>query len=85
MLGAEFALFTFSMMPDPKTSPSTRKSRILWGVGIAVADGILRYLEVRYSMFYTLFAFCAFIPAIRWIQGARSREADPWKTVERQV
>ncbi len=85
MLGAEFALFTFSMMPDPKTSPSTRKSRILWGVGIAVVDGILRYLEVRYSMFYTLFVFCAFIPVIRWIQGAHSREAEPWKTVERRV
>jgi Na+-transporting NADH:ubiquinone oxidoreductase subunit NqrB len=85
MLGAEFALFSFSMLPDPKASPLTRRSRILWGAGIAIVDGVLRYLEVRYSMFYTLFAFCAFIPLISWIQGTRSREPDPWKTVERPV
>lgn len=62
MTGAEFALFTFSMLPDPKTSPPTARGRIAWGVAIAVLDGVLRYLEVRYSMFYALFTLCAVLP-----------------------
>jgi Na+-translocating ferredoxin:NAD+ oxidoreductase RnfD subunit len=63
--GAEFALFTFSMMPDPKTSPPTRRGRIAWGLSIAVLDGVLRYLEIRYSMFYALFIHCAILPLLR--------------------
>lgn len=85
MLSGEFALFTFSMMPDPKTSPNTRKGRILWGAGIAVTDGILRYLEFRYSMFFALFAFCAALPLFRTAFGGSRFEAEPWKTVERPI
>ncbi len=84
MLGGEFALFSFSMLPDPKTSPHTPKGRILWGAGIAVTDGILRYLEVRYSMFFALFAFCAALPLFRRVFGGSRQEPDPWKTVEIQ-
>jgi enediyne biosynthesis protein E5 len=65
LTGAEFALFTFSMMPDPKTSPPTRRGRIAWGLSIAVVDGILRYLEIRYSVFYSLFIHCAALPLLR--------------------
>jgi Na+-transporting NADH:ubiquinone oxidoreductase subunit NqrB len=85
MFGAEFALFSFSMLPDPKASPLTRRARIFWGLGIALVDGILRYLEVRYSMFYTLFVFCAVIPVIHSLLGSRAAEKDPWKTVERPL
>lgn len=80
MLSGEFALFTFSMMPDPKTSPNTRTARILWGAGIAVTDGVLRYLEIRYSMFFALFAFCALLPVFRKVFGGSRMEAEPWKT-----
>ena len=82
MTGAEFALFTFSMLPDPKTSPPTARGRIAWGVAIAVLDGVLRYLEVRYSMFYALFTLCAVLPLFRLVAMARGvSEADPWRTV----
>lgn len=80
MTGAEFALFTFSMLPDPKTSPPTPRGRIAWGLSIAVVDGILRYLEVRYSMFYALFAHCAILPLMRWAAiRAGADEKDPWR------
>jgi Na+-transporting NADH:ubiquinone oxidoreductase subunit NqrB len=72
MTGAEFALFSFSMLPDPKASPATRRARILWGLGLAVTDGVLRYFEVRYSMFYALFAFCAALPFIDRSAGRRA-------------
>ena len=85
MLSGEFALFSFSMLPDPKTSPHTMTGRILWGAGIALTDGTLRYLEIRYSMFIALFVFCAALPAFRRIFGGSRLEADPWKTVERPI
>ncbi len=82
LTGAEFALFTFSMLPDPKTSPPTSRGRIAWGLTIAVIDGVLRLLEVRYSMFYALFAMCALLPAFHAVAAARGvRESDPWRTV----
>jgi Na+-translocating ferredoxin:NAD+ oxidoreductase RnfD subunit len=84
--GAEFALFTFSMLPDPKTSPPTRNGRLAWGLSIAVTDGVLRYLEIRYSMFYALFAHCAILPIIRAVAARRGvQEAEIWRTVEREI
>jgi Na+-transporting NADH:ubiquinone oxidoreductase subunit NqrB len=81
MTGAEFALFTFSMIPDPKTNPPTRGMRIAWGLLIAVVDGLLRLFEVRYSMFYALFGLCAALPLLRWLAQARGvEETDPWRT-----
>ncbi len=62
MTGAEFTLFTFSMIPDPKTSPSEKTSQVVWGLSIGIIDGILRLAEFRYSMFYALFALCALRP-----------------------
>src|SRR5205085_3768070 len=82
MTGAEFALFSFSMLPDPKTNPATPGARIVWGVLIAVVDGLLRLFEVRYSMFYALFGLCAVLPLFRLLAAARGiHEEDPWKTV----
>jgi Na+-transporting NADH:ubiquinone oxidoreductase subunit NqrB len=84
MTGAEFALFTFSMIPDPKTSPPTRNARIAWGLLIAFLDGVLRFLEIRYSMFFALFALCAALPVFRWIAAARGvHEPDPWRVAVR--
>ena len=85
MLSGEFALFSFSMLPDPKTSPHTPKGRMLWGAGIAIVDGALRYFEFRYSMFFALFAFCALLPVFRRVFGGSRLEAEPWRTVERPI
>jgi Na+-translocating ferredoxin:NAD+ oxidoreductase RnfD subunit len=86
MTGAEFALFTFSMMPDPKTSPPTRNGRIVWGLLIALVDGVLRLLEFRYSMFYALFALCALLPIFRAVASAAgAKEPDPWRVLDRAL
>ena len=80
LTGAEFALFTFSMLPDPKTSPPTRAGRVGWGLSIAVIDGVLRYLEIRYSMFYALFIHCAMLPFLRALAARTGfQESDPWR------
>ena len=64
LTGAEFSLFTFVMIPDPKTTPSERNSQIWFGVTMGILDGFLRLAEVRYSMFYALFILTAIQP---WI------------------
>lgn len=64
MTGAEFTLFTFSMIPDPKTSPSAGHSQVIWGLTIGLLDGVMRLAEIRFSMFYALFILCAARP---WI------------------
>ncbi len=82
MTGAEFALFTFSMLPDPKTSPPTSRGRVAWGLSLAITDGVLRYFEIRYSMFYALFAHCAILPLMRYAASrAGLAEADPWRVL----
>jgi Na+-transporting NADH:ubiquinone oxidoreductase subunit NqrB len=83
MTGAEFALFTFVMMPDPKASPPTRRGRIAWGISIAIVDGILRYMEIRYSMFYALFIHTAMLPIMHWAAArAGLEEGDPWRMIQ---
>jgi len=83
MTGAEFALFTFSMLPDPKTSPPTRRGRIAWGLSIAVLDGVLRYFEIRYSMFYALFLHCALLPLMRGLAArAGFQEKEVWRVLK---
>ena len=80
MTGAEFALFSFVMLPDPKASPPTRNGRIAWGLSIAVLDGIMRLFEIRYSPFYALFIACATLPILRWLAArAGLREKEIWK------
>ncbi len=82
MTGAEFALFTFVMLPDPKASPPTPRGRVAWGLSIAVLDGIMRYLEIRYSMFYSLFIHCAMLPIMRAVaHRAGIREAEVWRLI----
>ncbi len=60
--GAEFMLFTISMVPDPKTSPSKPAVQVAWGLAIALLDGLMRFSEMRFSMFYALFILCAIRP-----------------------
>jgi hypothetical protein len=83
MTGAEFALFTFSMLPDPKTCPPTRRGCLAWALSIALMDGVLRYLEIRYSMFYALFAHCAMLPFVRALAArAGVKENEAWRILK---
>lgn len=71
------------MLPDPKVTPPTPRGRAWWGLSIAFVDGMLRYFEIRYSMFFALFAHCALLPLMR--AGARRAglsEHDPWRVLE---
>lgn len=55
MLGASFQLFTFFMITDPKTTPPTRKIRIIAALLIAFVDSALRLNAITNSLFYASF------------------------------
>jgi Na+-translocating ferredoxin:NAD+ oxidoreductase RnfD subunit len=61
ILGASFQLFTFFMITDPKTTPSSVKARIVIGIVIALFDAIMRVNDVTNSLFYSSFLAALFI------------------------
>lgn len=61
-LGAEFQLFTFFMLTDPKTSPKTRRGQIIYGLTVALLDAALRMARITYSPFYALILTCLVVP-----------------------
>lgn len=65
MLGVAFQLFSLSMLTDPKTTPESRSMRIVFGLAIAVVDGILRMLNNQHSPFIALFIVSACVPLLR--------------------
>jgi Na+-translocating ferredoxin:NAD+ oxidoreductase RnfD subunit len=59
LFGAGLQLFILSMITDPKTTPSTRGMRIVFGLSIALIDGLLRLANNQYSPFIALFVVSA--------------------------
>jgi enediyne biosynthesis protein E5 len=65
ILGAAFQIFAFSMLTDPKTTPETRRMRIVFGLALAVLDGILRLMNIQNSPFIALLYISASVPLVR--------------------
>ena len=65
MLGVAFQLFSLSMLTDPKTTPETRRMRIIFGLTLALVDGILRMLSIQNSLFIALFFVSPCVPILR--------------------
>lgn len=59
MTGPAFALFTFYMITDPQTSPSSRRSQIAYGLGIASVYGALMALHIVFALFFAVTIVCA--------------------------
>jgi Na+-translocating ferredoxin:NAD+ oxidoreductase RnfD subunit len=70
LLGAGLQLFILSMITDPKTTPNTRSQRILFGLAIAVIDGLLRLENNQYSPFIALFIVSACFPLYQLLASA---------------
>jgi hypothetical protein len=58
MTGMAFILFTFYMVTDPATSPSSYRNQILFGAGVALAYGLLVTLHVVFGLFFGLTVVC---------------------------
>ncbi|WP_435623183.1 hypothetical protein [Flagellimonas sp.] len=58
MTGLAFLLFTFYMISDPGTTPSSKKGQILFGASVALAYGVLMALHIVFGLFFALLAVC---------------------------
>jgi hypothetical protein len=54
MTGLAFLLFTFYMVTDPPTTPSSTKSQVFFGASVAVLYGVLMVMHVVFGLFFAL-------------------------------
>lgn len=58
MTGVAFLLFTFYMVTDPATTPSSVKGQVAFGAAVALAYGALMALHVVFGLFFALSIVC---------------------------
>lgn len=58
MTGPAFVLFTFYMITDPMTSPSSKKSQILFGFSVGAVYGLLMVFHVVFAIFFAVTIVC---------------------------
>jgi hypothetical protein len=58
MTSVPFVLFTFYMITDPQTSPSSVRGQVIFGSSIAAVYGVLMGFHVVYMIFPALFLVC---------------------------
>lgn len=78
-----FFLFTFFMLTDPKTSPSTPRAQVALAFSIALVDLVLHRFGSVFTFFYAAFA----VATVRflWAHGRRALEAGPPAYLRRTV
>lgn len=76
MTGVAFLLFTFYMLTDPATTPSTWRAQAVFGAAVATAYGILMSLHVVFGLFFALAIVCALRTlGLLWMHWRRSAVA----------
>lgn len=58
MGGMAYLLFTFYMVTDPATTPSSVRGQVAFGLGTAVVYGALMALHVVFGLFFALVIVC---------------------------
>src|SRR6185436_233438 len=58
MTGVAFLLFTFYMVTDPATTPSTARGQVLFGAAVAAMYGVIMSLHVVFGLFFSLTLVC---------------------------
>lgn len=75
MTGVAFLLFTFYMVTDPATTPSTVRGQIGFGLSVAAAYGTLMALHIVFGLFFALSFVCAARGVLLWAKGWLAKES----------
>jgi Na+-translocating ferredoxin:NAD+ oxidoreductase RnfD subunit len=76
--GVAFLLYTFYMVTDPATTPSSLRGQIAFGSGVALAYGMLVALHAVFGLFFALTIVCtARAIGLAVISAARKPVAKP--------
>ncbi|HEV2843958.1 MAG TPA: enediyne biosynthesis protein UnbU, partial [Thermoanaerobaculia bacterium] len=76
MTGVAFLLFTFYMVTDPATTPSTVRGQIAFGASVAAAYGALMALHVVFGLFFALSAVCVGRGAMLYARSLAAQRAE---------
>jgi Na+-translocating ferredoxin:NAD+ oxidoreductase RnfD subunit len=58
MTGLAFVLYTFYMVTDPATTPSSTRGQMAFGAAVAIAYGVLMMVHVVFGLFFALTIVC---------------------------
>jgi hypothetical protein len=76
MTGVAFVLFTFYMVTDPATTPSSRQGQIAFGAAVAIVYGILMAAHVVFGLIFALTLVClgrgVWLYAAAWAESRAS-------------
>lgn len=59
MTGLAFLLYTFYMVTDPATTPSSTRGQVVFGLSVAAVYGLLMVTHVVFGLFFALTIVCA--------------------------
>ena len=74
MTGVAFVLFTFYMVSDPVTTPSTRAGQIAFALATAAVYGLLSHAGIVFGLFFSLCITCAGRGALMWVACWRAAQ-----------
>lgn len=76
MTGVAFLLFTFYMVTDPSTTPTSVRGQVAFGASVAVVYGLLLAGHVVFTLFFALSLVCLGRGVGLYLAGLRSRMAE---------
>jgi hypothetical protein len=59
MTGVAFILYTFYMVTDPATTPSTAREQVVFGAAVGFVYGLLMVCHIVFAIFFALSIVCA--------------------------
>jgi hypothetical protein len=72
MTSLAFILFSFYMLPDPGTTPISKRNQIAFGASVAAVYGILMGLHIVFGLFLALVIVCSVRGAYLALQATAS-------------
>jgi enediyne biosynthesis protein E5 len=69
MTGVAFILYTFYMVTDPATTPSSASSQVAFGAAVAFTYGLLMVCHIVFSLFFALTIVCTVRGIALWAQS----------------
>jgi Na+-translocating ferredoxin:NAD+ oxidoreductase RnfD subunit len=82
MTGVAFLLFTFYMVTDPATTPSTARGQVAFGAAVAAAYGALMAFHVVFGLFFGLSTVCAGRGALLYLRALAAQRAEARARIE---
>jgi hypothetical protein len=80
LTGGPFQLFTFFMLPDPRTTPNSTLAQVLFSGGVVAADFVLRWLRIPNTLVLSLFIVDSVVLLVAFCGASFS--VHPWTDQE---